>query len=255
MTIGLLRQHLDERGVAVVRDLLPQREVAALRWCIDELRRTGSQTTRQILYTHRRPTSPRPPFSDLMEQWLNPHLLTDPASTRRTLEFIAAEACGFLTGMRPFQDVLLVKQPHHREFPWHQDEPFWPWDAPEGLVIWCALDAVDQTNGAVEVAVGSHSLGRDAAIDLHTGLTQVDGRLPDLRACEVICPTLAPGDAVIFRPRTWHRSGLNRTAAPRRAWSTSWLPLSATWRPDLAPLHPLVRSSTKAKDSPDGSSA
>jgi ectoine hydroxylase-related dioxygenase (phytanoyl-CoA dioxygenase family) len=138
-----------------------------------------------------------------------------------------------------FQDLLLAKHAEHRSLAWHQDEPFWPIDTPWGAVVWCALDPVDHARGGVELALKSHrELG--PAIDLHTGEPQLasQGQRFDASGFELSCPELAPGDALIFHARTWHRSGVNQGGLPRRAWVSTWLPREACWNPDRAPRHP-----------------
>lgn len=245
-------QELLEHGVAVLPRVLDETEVNLLRACIDELRRVEATTTRQLLYTHKEPVETRPSFSTIMEQWFNVHLRSGATSTAGILGRLVERQ--LMPGMVFFQDVLLVKQPWHRDFAWHQDEPYWPWDAPDGLIFWCALDPVDQENGAVEFALGSHKLGRGDAIDLHTGETQNGGILPALSGFERNCPRLAPGDALLFCSRTWHRSGRNTSSAPRRAWSVSWLPVGARWRPDLAPRHPLAQAGQRATQPRGGDS-
>ncbi len=142
--------------------------------------------------------------------------------------------------MVPFQDTLLHKLPTHAEFPWHQDAPFWPVDADHGAVCWVALDDVDSENGGISVALGSHRTAPWPAIDLHTGQPQ-NGAAAPLIDGEPVTPGLAAGDAVIFHSCCVHRSGENRTPLVRRAWASSWLPVSARWCFDRVPRHP-VRS-------------
>jgi ectoine hydroxylase-related dioxygenase (phytanoyl-CoA dioxygenase family) len=231
-------------GVIAVPALLTRNEVDELRHAFDALRAAGAPTSQQLLYTHEAPREARPPFGALMEQWLNPR--THPA----------AEACldaasrlgGNLAALLGeelylFQDALMSKQAGQREFPWHQDEPYWPVSTPGGAVVWCALDNVGPSNGGLEVAVGSHTSGLGAPIDLHTGEPQGCAReaVADLSEFAHRCPELSPGDALIFHPRTWHRSGPNVTGASRRVWSSSWLPAGARWCVSKAPRHPLSR--------------
>lgn len=240
---------LEASGFAVRRGLLAAEDVAALRRCLERLGMERAPATTQVLYTHAAPAQPPPPFERLMQQWLNPHRHAPDGGTASVLARLAPRlgALGLGLGLTAFQDAFLVKTPEHAPFPWHQDEPFWPFDAPAGLVVWCALDPADRGNGGLELARGSHRLGRGPAIDLHTGEPQAGlaGSLPDRAAFAAECPALAPGDAVLFRPRTWHRSGRNASGAPRRGWSSSWLPPGTQLRPELAPRHPLARGGRK----------
>ncbi|PRQ07553.1 phytanoyl-CoA dioxygenase family protein [Enhygromyxa salina] len=233
-----------ERGVVVSRSLLKPAEVEALRDRFVALRNAGAATSRQVLYTHTVPTEPRPGLDRLLEQWFNPHTRSDAGSTGAVLERLATQLAHRLSpDLHVFQDLLLTKLAEHDALPWHQDEPFWPVDTPWSAVVWCALDPADDRRGAVELALRSHhQLG--PAIDLHTGEPQLGtlGRGFDTQAFELSCPRLDPGDALIFHGRTWHRSGVNGSGEPRRAWISTWLPLEARWDPKRAPRHPRARS-------------
>lgn len=231
---------LHERGVVVMHGLLEAEEVAALRDCFARLRADGVPTTRQQLYTHELPSTPRPGFDRLFEQWFNPHARSGRGSTSVMLadlgERLSTRLC---PGLFAFQDLLLTKDSMHAALPWHQDEPFWPLDTPWAVVVWCALDPVERERGGLELAIASHHrLG--PAIDLHTGEPQRAMTSPsfDADAFELCCPVLQPGDAVCFHARTWHRSGRNHTQQPRRAWISSWVPPEARWDPARAPRHP-----------------
>jgi len=229
-------------GVLELPALITVDEVRILREAFDELRASGVPTSKQVLYTHEPPRAARPSFATLMEQWLNPHLRDDAASSAAVAERLGRRlAARFGEELFLFQDVLMSKGADHQPFPWHQDQPYWPVATPGGVVVWCALDPVDPSNGALELAVASKRLGLGPAVDLHTGESQLGmtQALPDLSEFERRCVTLAPGDAVLFHPRTWHRSGPNVTGASRRVWSSSWLPGAALWRRESAPLHPL----------------
>jgi phytanoyl-CoA hydroxylase len=229
-----------EIGLVVVEGLLAPAEVEVLRDCFHALRSAGVPTSRQILYTHAAPQEPRPGFDSLFEQWFNPHLREAVGSTRAMLERLGVRLSERLApGLCAFQDLLLTKHAEHRSLAWHQDEPFWPIDAPWGAVVWCALDPVNRERGGVELALGSHrELG--PAIDLHTGDPQLaaQGQRFDATGFELSCPELSPGDALIFHARTWHRSGVNGDGLLRRAWISTWLPPEARWDPARAPRHP-----------------
>ena len=241
---GTIDGELDAHGHAVVRGFLDGDRVAALRRCIELLEREGAPITTQVLYTHAPPVEPRPPFAHLLRQWFNPHRRDGAGNTAAELAHLGLRLAALGRPLTPFQDALLIKTGAHTSLPWHQDEAYWPFDGAGGLVVWIALDAVDHRNGGVELAGGSHRFGRGPAIDLHTGVRQsgTAGAVPDYDAMPRTCPTLAPGDGLVFHARTWHRSGINESAAPRRGWSSSWLPAGIPVRPELAPRHPLART-------------
>jgi ectoine hydroxylase-related dioxygenase (phytanoyl-CoA dioxygenase family) len=243
VTVAAVHGALDADGYAVLPGFLVGDEVDAIRVCFEGMRDEGAPTTAQVLYTHGEPAEARPPFERLMTQWMNPHRRAGRSGTGPVLALVDSRISSLGFDLCAFQDVLLSKSSRHEAFPWHQDEPFWPFDGEAGLVIWCALDAIDRSNGGLELARGSHRLGRGPAIDLHTGNAQpglpVGPVLPT--SLEGECPALRPGDAILFCPRTWHRSGRNTSGASRRAWSISWIPPGTVVRPELAPRHPLAR--------------
>lgn len=92
----------------------------------------------------------------------------------------------------------------------HRDTDSWP-SVPLGddpVLVNCivALTDVNPANGATNVALGSH--------------LWEPSRHP--RGDEIAQPTLAPGDALLFRGDTIHGGGANHTAMPRRAVSLSY---------------------------------
>lgn len=238
-----LELELAARGVVVARGLLGMGAVERLRATFAALERHGVPRSREILYTHEAPTHAPAAFGTLMEQWLNPHLQDFTVGTRADAQRLGQRLLSeFGRPLVLFQDVILSKRPAHETFPWHQDAAFWPVDCVWGAIVWCALDEVNAENGAVEFAIGSHRGDVAPSVDLYTGRAQIGagGALPDLEDAEVFCPSLAPGDAVIFHPRTFHRSGRNRSGLPRRAWASSWLSTDSRWDPSRAPRHPLA---------------
>ena len=183
-----------------------------------------------------------------MDQWLSPHRL-GPPNTRASAEAIRALVAPLL-GAAPvlFQDLLLVKRPSQRPFPWHQDFPFWPVDTPRGVVVWVPLCDSDEERGGLAFARGSHRLGPRPVVDLHTAAPQ-DPHAElgfDSSRFEIVCPRYRRGDAVAFLPITFHGSPALRSPHDRVAWSSIWLDPRARWQHGRAPNHPLC------KRTPDG---
>jgi phytanoyl-CoA hydroxylase len=105
--------------------------------------------------------------------------------------------------------------------PWHQDGGrFWGLDRDPELQIWTALDDAGPDAGCVEVVSGSH----------HRGLaTPLGGVVPNdhvlSRGAEEAArpvPALA-GEALLIHNHLWHRSGLNRSGKPRRAFTVCYM--------------------------------
>ena len=111
-----------------------------------------------------------------------------------------------------FKDKLIFKPPGARGYLAHQDFAYWHWlpVPPSALVtMLVAIDGATAENGAVELFAGLHERlltdeGRPADVP--------DSALPE----RGFLAETAPGDVVAFHSLTPHRSGDNRTAAPRR---------------------------------------
>lgn len=105
--------------------------------------------------------------------------------------------------------------------PWHQDGGrFWGLDRDPILQIWTALDDAPAEAGAVEVIPGSHRQGL---------ATPLGGVIPEpivraRRAEEQSLPLPArAGEAMLLHNHVWHRSLVNRTGKPRRAFSVCYM--------------------------------
>lgn len=237
---------LTERGFAVAERLVPDEALASLAEIFRRHDEAALPRSAEILYTHAPPPAAPTPggMRRLMDQWLNPHRRPPPLSTRAAAEALRAAVTAWLGEPAIlFQDVLMEKTAGHEPFPWHQDFPYWPVDAPIGLVVWAPLDPMDETSGGLQLAAGSHHAGVGPAIDLHTGEAQPGSRgaTPDPARFDVVRPALASGDAIIFHPLTWHASPVNRSGRRRRVWASTWLGASARWSHARAPRHPLCR--------------
>ena len=105
--------------------------------------------------------------------------------------------------------------------PWHQDGGlFWGLDRDPRLQIWTALDDTPVEAGPVEVLVGSHRAGL---------ATPLGGVIPEpivraRRADEMSAPLAArAGEVLLLHNHVWHRSLVNRTGHPRRAFSVCYM--------------------------------
>jgi len=229
----------------MVRALAPD-TLDAVRNAFSRHQDAQAPMSTEILYTHAPPEAGAAPgMRRLMDQWLNPHRRPPPLTTRTAAAALRPAVEGWL-GDRAilFQDVLMEKRPSHLPFPWHQDFPFWPVNAPLGLVVWAPLDAIDDLAGGLVLAARSHLAGVGPAVDLHTGGPQPmsEGSIPDMERYEVVRPQLVPGDVIVFHPLLWHMSPAHRAERRRRAWASTWLGAAARWSHARAPRHPLCRT-------------
>lgn len=105
--------------------------------------------------------------------------------------------------------------------PWHQDGGrFWGVDPTPRLQLWTALDDAPFASGCVEVVPGTH----------HAGLATLQGGvvpakfLAEANAEARARPLPAKaGDVLLIHNMMWHRSGVNATDAPRRAFSVCFV--------------------------------
>jgi len=103
------------------------------------------------------------------------------------------------------------------ELPWHQDGgSFWGLSQDPSLQIWTALDDAPAESGCVDVIPGSHKSGL---------ATPLGGVIPDDVAARhdaekraVRLPAKA-GECLLIHNHLWHRSGVNQTGKPRRAFT------------------------------------
>ena len=104
--------------------------------------------------------------------------------------------------------------------PFHQDGgTYWGLDRDPVLQIWTALDDVPEESGCVELIPGSHKAGF---------ATPLGGVIPaevvKRREGEPLLRLPAQrGECLLIHTQVWHRSGLNRTDAPRRALTVCYM--------------------------------
>ncbi len=105
--------------------------------------------------------------------------------------------------------------------PWHQDGGrFWGLDRDPTLQIWTALDDAPAAAGCVEVLPGSHRAGLATPLGGVVPEAHVQARGAD--AAAVALPAVA-GEAILIHNHLWHRSGVNATEAPRRAFTVCFM--------------------------------
>ena len=141
-----------------------------------------------------------------------------------------------------FQDSVIWKTPRtQQDIAWHQDYSYWPLDRPEGIVLWTALDAVQEDGGCIEVLPGSQRQGERAPTDFsRAGQHSLDSSLPspELEGAEQrIRIPVSAGSVIAMSPLLLHRSGANLTKQHRRAIAMTFITESVCWNTEHAP-HP-----------------
>jgi len=110
------------------------------------------------------------------------------------------------------------------ELPWHQDGgSFWGLDRDPELQIWTALDDVPVESGCVEVLDASHAGGLATPLggNIPTAIVERAGA----NGRRLALPALA-GEVLLIHNYLWHRSGVNATGRPRRAFTVAYMPAS-----------------------------
>lgn len=148
--------------------------------------------------------------------------------------------------IRAFQDHLFIKpigSPH--VMAWHHDMTTWPMSGHQVPTLWLALTHVDETNGRLEFVKGYHkqlieedTIYRASYLkgDFGPTASPVCPNFEDLRSDpefkdKFVGFDLAPGDAVLFHPRTPHGSGHAKNAkVPRVGLSSRWIGDDIHWK-------------------------
>ena len=122
-----------------------------------------------------------------------------------------------------YHSKLTAKDPYEGgAWEWHQDYGYWYYNGclrPDLLSIMIALDKTDRNNGCLQIATGSHRLGRIDHTPLSPTQNEVDPkRMPHiLEKCPIEYCELEAGDALVFHCNAIHRSDANRSA--NRRWT------------------------------------
>jgi phytanoyl-CoA hydroxylase len=109
------------------------------------------------------------------------------------------------------------------EFPWHQDNGYGAIEPATNVTIWFALDDVDLHNGCVWVKPESHKLG----LLEHKSVSAENWHLTLKVEGDGVPAILKAGEAVAFTGLTLHRSKLNHTDKPRRAFFAEYADAAA----------------------------
>ncbi len=135
---------------------------------------------------------------------------------------VAAHHYGRHTSASLFRAMVMNKPAAQGTvLPWHQDGgDVWALDRDPLITIWMALDDATAANGCVEVIPGSHRLGLVSAQG--STLSEEDARqfCPDDQVHPLEVPA---GHAVLMHNWLIHRSGVNPTSRPRRAFTACYL--------------------------------
>jgi ectoine hydroxylase-related dioxygenase (phytanoyl-CoA dioxygenase family) len=152
------------------------------------------------------------------------------------------------TGARIGQDNVLWKPPGAKALGFHQDDSYCHWVVPMGYTTcWMALDDTTAAGGTIEYARGSHRWGLFPKIrQFHAPddyREALDAAAQSVGARVDLVPVEVPaGGCAIHAGGTWHGSGANRAAQPRRSLVTHCLASEARFHPtQVSPIYSRYR--------------
>lgn len=183
------------RGYVVVPQALRRAEVDGLRDALDRLMAEDEATYGADYLTalHERGITRNLPNRG--QVWLE--LLEN-----RVIHPLVEHVLGASYTLLAYNGITLLPHAPNPELDWHRDTAV-PLTRVYALNCLYLLDDYTAANGATQVAPGSH--GRFGPPPS-----------PDLLEQEATHVIAAAGSALVFDSTIWHRSGVNRTAEPRR---------------------------------------
>ncbi|MBK7859925.1 MAG: phytanoyl-CoA dioxygenase family protein [Archangiaceae bacterium] len=131
---------------------------------------------------------------------------------------IARAACELMgvPGVRLYCEDWLLKQPHGRHTPWHQDTCVMPFDAPATMTCWVPLTRITPGRGPLKVALRSNRLGLLSLENISEASDRVLGERVEREGLEIrTVDDLEPGDISFHDGLTVHGAGPNLEADER----------------------------------------
>jgi ectoine hydroxylase-related dioxygenase (phytanoyl-CoA dioxygenase family) len=136
------------------------------------------------------------------------------------------------------EDNVVLKAPHSKTLPWHQDFSYWPLAQPSAITVWIALDHVTAANGAMQIIPGSHLFGERLPVSFgdakafmqeeRPGVQEVP-QDPNMLGHKVITYELKPGECGFHSALVWHGSTPNTHSRIRCAFVLRYLASGTIW--------------------------
>jgi ectoine hydroxylase-related dioxygenase (phytanoyl-CoA dioxygenase family) len=149
----------------------------------------------------------------------------------------AVARLGGWRGTRVMIDNVIWKPPGTRPLGHHQDNAYLKWYSPSELIsCWMALDDTHASGGTVEFVRGSHRWRRSKPDGEFHGPEDYRRAMLDAAAAEGVEPEIVhvevpAGGGSFHHGWTWHGSGHNRSANPRRAVVLHAMPDGVVYEP------------------------
>ena len=150
----------------------------------------------------------------------------DPLFLRYMQRPINREICDYHYGAHADISVMramFMNKPARKGtiLPWHQDGgDGWGLDRDPLVTTWTALDPATIANGCVQIIPGSHKLGLLSKKGHTLSKEHVAQHCPENK---IVYLELKPGEVVLLHNLLLHRSDVNNTDTPRRAFSVCYM--------------------------------
>jgi hypothetical protein len=246
------REALDVDGVALLRGVVAVDVLDGLRTAVQSNRDAGRPMSRQVLYTHRRRPSDRPPLTALMDQWLSPHRF-DGLARRATSPTRCDPSLpsSWVRSRCSSKTCSWSSARARRRSPGTRTSGTGP---SIGRWAWCCGSRSRRPTarpGPLRSPRVATASGRGPSLICTTGRPAGAGRGPRLRRGRM---AVLRADLPGRRRRGVHADHVPRVArdAPtgeRAAWSCIFLSPRARWRHANAPNHPLCKLVPTARPS------
>jgi hypothetical protein len=125
---------------------------------------------------------------------------------------------------------FFIKEAHTPDFvSWHQDSTYWGLSKPDVVSAWVAFTPSNQSNGAMEVIPGTHTLDQVPHRDTfakHNLLTRGQEVTVDVDASKAVRIDLKPGEMSLHHVRLIHGSPPNPSNDRRIGLAIRYIPTS-----------------------------
>ncbi|MCF7818496.1 MAG: phytanoyl-CoA dioxygenase family protein [Kiritimatiellales bacterium] len=166
-------------------------------------------------------------FAQLINLWqTNAHmkeLILDPRIGK-----MAAELSGE-SGIRPWHDQALIKQPWGNPTGLHIDTPFWPFSHRAALSIWIALDDATLENGCLFFIPGSHKKTTFEVTPITKNMDAIFDVYPAFRTARAVAAPMKAGSCSFHNGLCIHGAHANMTPGLRRAMTCAFMPDGSTF--------------------------
>lgn len=142
-----------------------------------------------------------------------------------TVDDLFADICRVTLGDTAylfFEQFVVKGAEKGLKFGWHQDSGYLPLNHKPYITCWCALDDVNEQNGAIAVLPYDRAGYRERIEHWREpGTNDMIGYSGEDPGISVTVPA---GGMIVFSSLLLHRSGPNLTKTPRRAWIVQYSP-------------------------------